>query len=102
MHIPLPDLLRKLREALVRRRLEGPVARWTLRLWAAAATHPRLYRRLAAWGAAGLRWISRLPAPVLPKRLPVPEGETFQQLWSKREPETTGTQRPWEKGEEKR
>jgi len=85
MHIPLPDLLRKFREELVRRKLDAPTARWGLKIWAAATTHPRCYRSVTAWGVRVLRWVSKLPLPRrISEKLPVPEGRTFQQLWERK------------------
>lgn len=71
MHIPLPDMLRSLRETLVERKLGAPFARWALKLWAGAAVRPKCYKQLAGLGSVILRRSSNLPAP---------EGKTFQQL----------------------
>ena len=85
MNIPLPDLLRRFREELVKRKLDAPAARWGLKFWSAAAERPRRYRRFTAFGAMLLRWVSKLPIPMGSRRTPpVPEGKTFQQLWFKK------------------
>jgi L-lactate dehydrogenase complex protein LldF len=85
MGIPLPDLLREFREALVKRKLDAPAVRLGLKLWTSMATHPRLYRHLMAGLSMILRMISKLPIPRSSGRKPpVPEGKTFQQLWSRK------------------
>ncbi len=86
LKIPLPDMLRSFREMLFRQKLDAPSTRLGLKLWAAVATRPRLYTRLAGWGTMLLRPISKLLNCVGSGRtLPVPEGRTFQQLWKKYE-----------------
>ncbi len=57
MKIPLPDLLRKLREQQFERRLRPYLEVALLRAWAFAATRPWLYRLLARSGNALLRAI---------------------------------------------
>jgi L-lactate dehydrogenase complex protein LldF len=84
MGIPLPDLLRCFREVLAERKLDATAARWGGKLWASMATHPRLYRHLMAGISMILRMTSKLPIPkVGGRKPPLPEGKTFQQLWSK-------------------
>jgi len=88
MRIPLPDLLRSFREKLAEKKLGAPAARWGVKIWAEVSARPQLYRRLTAFGAAMLRWISKFPVPAGSGRgLPTPEGRTFLQLWSKKENE---------------
>ena len=44
VRIPIPKMLRAWREEAFERRLHGNRARWALKLWAALATRPALYR----------------------------------------------------------
>ena len=92
--IPLPDLLRKLREKQVDRGLRPRTERAGLRLWAWAARHPRVYA-IGTWWAArclrllggGLRRIHRLPFAggwTLSRDFPAPQGKTFRELYRKR------------------
>ncbi len=55
--IPLPDLLRKLRERQVERGLRPWYERAALRAWAFAALRPALYRPMARIGARVLKWM---------------------------------------------
>jgi L-lactate dehydrogenase complex protein LldF len=55
--IPLPDLLRKLRERQVERGLRPWTERAALRAWAFAALRPALYRPLTRIGARVLKWL---------------------------------------------
>jgi len=92
--IPLPDLLRKLREKQVAQALRPRSERLTLALWAWAAARPRVYAlasRLAArWlrlagGRSGL--IHSIPAGAgwtRDRDLPAPEGKTFRDLYAQR------------------
>ncbi len=66
--IPLPGLLRSLRERQVQARLRPGQEIFGLKLWSFAARHPWLYAILSRWGARVLRllggssgMISRLP-----------------------------------------
>jgi L-lactate dehydrogenase complex protein LldF len=68
VRIPLPDLLRKLREKQVERSLRPAGERLALRLWSWLALRPRLYALATALGARALRllanregMIARLP-----------------------------------------
>jgi L-lactate dehydrogenase complex protein LldF len=92
--IPLPDLLRKLREQQVERHLRPRSERLGLRLWAWAALHPRVYA-LGTWWAArylrflggGIRRIHRLPFVggwTATRDFSVPQGRTFRELYRKR------------------
>ena len=89
VNIPLPDLLRRLRERAVEQRLRSLSERMALRLWAYCARHPRLYRLVARIIARTLRAVSdrnglihRLPGGWTPGRdLPAPEGRTFHALY---------------------
>jgi L-lactate dehydrogenase complex protein LldF len=92
--IPLPELLRKLREAQVGRGLRPRREMVALRLWSAAALHPRIYGLLARWGARTLRLIGgrtgmirRLPLAsgwTTRRFMPAPRGRTFRDLYAAR------------------
>jgi L-lactate dehydrogenase complex protein LldF len=86
VRIPLPKLLRRLREDLYRQG-EGRLQRWLLARWAALVLDPVRYRRfttrLAGWlhrlsGGRGRlpRWLP-LPGWGRGRDLPAPRGETF-------------------------
>jgi L-lactate dehydrogenase complex protein LldF len=91
--IPLPDLLRKLREKQVDRGLRPWTERLALKAWAWAALHPRAYALGARWAArylkflgGGLKRISRLPFAggwTLTRDFPAPAGRTFRELYAK-------------------
>jgi L-lactate dehydrogenase complex protein LldF len=93
--IPLPDLMRKLRERQVDRGLRPASERIGLRLWAWAAVRPRAYalmtriaarlgRRMA--GRDGL--IHKLPGGgagwTTGRDMPAPTGRTFRELYAAR------------------
>ena len=92
--IPLPDLLRKLRE----RQMEAGLRPWHeragFRLWAFAARRPRLYALGSALAVRALRLmggskrrISRLPLGsgwTLGRDMPAPAGRTFRELYASR------------------
>jgi L-lactate dehydrogenase complex protein LldF len=94
MKIPLPDLLRKLREKQFDRRLRPLTERIGLAAWRFAARRPLLYRPLVRVASRLIRWvggrdarISRLPAAAGwtdTRDLPVPSGSTFKQRWARR------------------
>ncbi|MFM9971664.1 MAG: LutB/LldF family L-lactate oxidation iron-sulfur protein [Burkholderiales bacterium] len=52
--IPLPDLLRSLRERQVEARLRPKAEIWAIKLWSFVAQRPWLYAPLARWGARAL------------------------------------------------
>jgi L-lactate dehydrogenase complex protein LldF len=89
--IPLPDLLRKLRERQTAERLRPLSERLALRAWAALARRPRLYGIAASIIARTLKWIGgrdgvihRLPGAggwTEGRDLPAPEGRTFRALY---------------------
>jgi L-lactate dehydrogenase complex protein LldF len=56
--IPLPDLLRKLREKQTERGLRPLTERIGLRLWAWVAQQPKLYALGARFGARYLKWLA--------------------------------------------
>jgi L-lactate dehydrogenase complex protein LldF len=89
--IPLPDLMRKLREKQVERNLRPWTERFGLKLWAWAATHPAVYAlmtRIAArvgrmmGGKSGM--LHKLPGAggewTRGRDLPAPKGRTFREL----------------------
>ena len=92
--IPLPDLLRKLRERQFSRGLRPWRERAGLALWSFAARHPALYGALARAGAKALAWlggrkrsISSLPGAkgwTEGRDLPAPEGDTFRAQYAAR------------------
>jgi len=92
--IPLPDLLRKLREKQVERGLRPASERFGIRVWSWTAQRPRLYAlasRVAArylrFQGGGTRMIRRLPFGkgwTLGRDMPAPPGRTFRELYAKR------------------
>lgn len=92
--IPLPDLLRKLREQQFARGLRPAGERAGLALWSWAAQRPRMYGFLAGFGARALAWLGRRDRGIrsLPgasgwtegRDLPAPEGKTFRTLYAER------------------
>jgi L-lactate dehydrogenase complex protein LldF len=93
--IPLPDLMRRWREAAFNRGQTSLMERWLLHAWAFTARRPRLYHMLtriaaAALGASGrsrgaFRWLPLGRGWTRYRDFPAPQGRTFQQLWSERE-----------------
>ena len=92
--IPLPELLRKLRERQFERRLPPWKERVGLAMWSWVALRPAIYglgariaaRALAGWGGRE-RLIRRLPFGAGwsgGRDLPAPEGATFRDLYSRR------------------
>jgi L-lactate dehydrogenase complex protein LldF len=92
--IPLPDLMRKLREKQVERGLRPRSERAGLRLWAWLAERPRLYSLLTriaarvgriAGGRAGL--LRKLPPGgsgwTDGRDFPAPRGRTFRELYAR-------------------
>ncbi|MSP67152.1 MAG: iron-sulfur cluster-binding protein [Alphaproteobacteria bacterium] len=94
MRIPLPALMRRLREAAFDAGLPPATERSGLALWAALARAPGLYRLGARIGARLLARLGGRAARLrrLPlargwtgtRDLPAPEGDTFQDLWRER------------------
>jgi L-lactate dehydrogenase complex protein LldF len=97
--IPLPELLRKLRE----RQFEGGLRPWAeragLALWSFVARAPMLYGVLSAVGARVLAALGRQHGQIrhLPgahgwtdrRDMPAPEGKTFRELYARRKRDTT-------------
>ena len=94
MSIPLPGLLRQLRNDAHEKHLESFTARAGLAFWAAFARRPFLYRVFSRWGLRILRLFSADGQHIrdLPfaggwtdsRDLPRPKGDTFMQQWQKR------------------
>jgi L-lactate dehydrogenase complex protein LldF len=90
--IPLPDLLRKLREKQFERGLRPRVERAGLALWGWLARHPALYALTTSIGArvlrlmgGGERLIHALPLAggwTGGRDLPAPQGKTFRELYA--------------------
>jgi L-lactate dehydrogenase complex protein LldF len=88
--IPLPDLMRKLRERQFERRLKPWAERAGLTLWSWAAQRPAVYAMISKIGARALAWmggadrlIHRLPFGggwTDGRDLPAPQGRTFREL----------------------
>ena len=93
MKIPLPDLLRKLRERQFDRGLRPWSERVGLAAWAFAARRPALYRPLARMGAWVLSKLGRDGGRIrsLPfaggwtatRDMPAPRGPTFKERWAR-------------------
>lgn len=92
--IPLPDLLRKLRQRQFAAHLRPWAERAGLAIWGIFATRPRLYRvmvrvasgLLARW-AGSARKISQLPFVrgwTVGRDLPAPPGQSFHDWYAKR------------------
>ncbi len=94
VRIPLPDLLRKLREKQTEAGLRPLGERVALRLWAWVARHPALYGLGARFGVRYLKWLAgdagtiRL-LPTAPewtrgRDFPAPQGRTFREMYAAR------------------
>ena len=94
VRIPLPDLLRKLREQEFVRSLRPWYERAGVRGWAWLAARPKLYTLATRVGARVLSWlggrdrmIHRLPLGggwTDGRDMPAPSGRTFRDLYAKR------------------
>ncbi len=92
--IPLPDLLRKLREKQTERGLRPLTERIGLRMWAWVAQQPKLYALGASFGARYLKWLAggadrirvlpTAPEWTLGRDFPAPQGKTFRELYAAR------------------
>ncbi len=92
--IPLPDLLRKLREKQVARGLRPWYERVGITAWAFTARHPALYRPLTRVAVRVLKWLGGEKRRIrsLPlaggwtdyRDLPAPSGKTFLELYRAR------------------
>ncbi len=93
VRIPLPDLIRRLRDWQFDAHLGSRTSRWALRAWGWVARHPRLYHPLASLGARAIRLLGgrRGSTRSLPmaggwtgsRDLPLPTGATFQAAWQR-------------------
>ncbi|HVS26706.1 MAG TPA: LutB/LldF family L-lactate oxidation iron-sulfur protein [Burkholderiales bacterium] len=89
--IPLPDLMRKLREKQVERGLRPWPERLALKVWAWVAQRPGIYTAMTGIAARVLKWMSGeekvlhyLPAGsgwTNGRDFPAPEGKTFRELY---------------------
>ena len=94
MSIPLPKLLRQLRNDAHDQHLDSFTARWGIKTWAAFARRPSLYRLFARWGLRVLRLFSADGKRIrdLPfgggwtdsRDLPLNSKPTFMQQWKNR------------------
>ncbi|MCC6656843.1 MAG: lactate utilization protein [Rhodocyclaceae bacterium] len=92
--IPLPELMRKLREQEVERGLRPWGERAALALWGWLARRPRLYALAAKLGARTLKWLAGgedrirvlglAPSWTAGRDFPAPEGRTFRELYAER------------------
>ena len=94
VRIPLPDLLRKLREKQAERGLRPWTERVGLRLWSWVAQHPTFYAlgtrfavRYLKWLASGsdrIRVLGVAPGWTLGRDFPAPRGRTFREMYAAR------------------
>jgi L-lactate dehydrogenase complex protein LldF len=93
--IPLPDLMRKLRERQFERKLRPWGERIGIKLWAWGAAHPSVYAlgarvaaRLGKWLGGRDGMIHRLPGAgagwTAERDFPAPAGRTFRELYAAR------------------
>lgn len=92
--IPLPDLLRKLREQQFSRGLRPWQEKAAFKVWAFVAQRPALYRFLSRMGIKAMAWWGKRRGGIhsLPgakgwtdqRDFPVPTGETFSSLYQTR------------------
>ncbi len=90
--IPLPDLMRKLREKQFDLKLRPWSERWAIKAWSFAVTRPGLYAFLSKAGARIASWIGgrdklihRLPGIdgwTDGRDVPAPQGKTFRELYA--------------------
>ncbi|MDE1941801.1 MAG: iron-sulfur cluster-binding protein [Betaproteobacteria bacterium] len=93
--IPLPELMRVLREKSFQQGLRPWHERWSIFLWRTAASHPRLYAGLTRLAVRLLRRLGgkdrllhRLPGLdgwTEGRDMPAPSGQTFRELYRKRQ-----------------
>ncbi len=89
--IPLPDLMRKLRERQFDNHLRPWSERLAIRAWSFAVQRPRLYAvlarigaRLASWIGGGdrlIHWMPGLDGWTKGRDIPAPAGKTFRELY---------------------
>jgi iron-sulfur cluster-binding protein len=95
MRIPLPRMLRSLRERQFQQHLGPKPMRYGLRGWAMLATRPALYRLASRIGVglAGMlgrkkgrfKWMPMADGWTRARDLPAPSGRTFHDLWQARQ-----------------
>ena len=98
--IPLPNMMRHWREGQFAQRLNPPVYRTGLSLWAWVARRPALYHAFVELAVRALGWLGRdrgrfrsLPLAngwTAVRDLPAPEGRSFHSLWAERERSVAG------------
>ncbi len=94
MRIPLPKMMRKLREQEFEKAASPWMQRAAIRCWAFFARRPRIYRLavdifipvLARFGRkrGALKFLPFAGAWTKYRHLPAPQGQTFQRQWQKR------------------
>jgi len=95
VRIPLPDLMRNLREREVERGLRPKSEILALRMWSWLAQRPWLYALATRWAARALRLraggakrLRKLPLAgkewTLGRDFPAPQGATFRELYARR------------------
>jgi L-lactate dehydrogenase complex protein LldF len=92
--IPLPELMRTLREKQVERKLRPLAERLALNLWARVAACPTLYGLATRLAARYLKWLAggrdrigvlgAAPEWTEGRDFPAPEGRTFRELYAAR------------------
>src|SRR5215469_5542670 len=92
--IPLPKMMRHWREREFVKKLNPPVYRSVLSLWAWVTRRPTLYHALAELAARALGWVGRYRGRFLSlplangwtavRDMPAPEGRSFHSLWAER------------------
>lgn len=95
VRIPLPEMLRRHRVNAFAGGYASPLARVALKMWAAIATRPALYHRLASFKLGAWKMIAgkRGHFESFPfaggwtssRDLPAPQGKTFQAMWKAKE-----------------
>jgi L-lactate dehydrogenase complex protein LldF len=90
--IPLPELLRQLREKQVEKNLRPLVERLAFKAWAWVACRPRLYALGTRFGVRYLNWLAAgrdrigvlgvAPEWTRGRDFPAPEGKTFRDLYA--------------------
>jgi L-lactate dehydrogenase complex protein LldF len=93
--IPLPDLMRKLREQQFDRKLRPWSERWAIKIWGFAVSRPRFYAlmtrvgaRIAAWLGGRDKLIHHMPGIdgwTDGRDIPAPQGRTFRELYAARQ-----------------
>ena len=93
--IPLPKMMRHWREREFAKKLNPPVYRTGLRLWAWATRRPALYHGVSTFASRMLAWAAfrRGRFRALPlaagwtrvRDMPAPEGPSFHSLWAQRQ-----------------